>query len=534
MAPPVRFRELKIELPVREIAKELYDEAVKSVTGYLEELSENSVGETKEIVEAQIQIAKDPALRKKIFSALERDVPLLVAIADACDEFKVLFNRLGGLYAERISDLEDIVGRISASVAGLEPPGIPRSDRPFILVAEDLAPADTATLDPVMVLGIVLSKGGPTCHAAIIARSLEIPTVVAVAELDKVQSGDLVLVDGEFGSISVGVDELEAREMISKSEVYLFDSISFGPCRFKDGAAYQLLGNVGTKREIEQIDADSVDGVGLFRTEFLFLNRSIEPTIEEQRRYYSELFTKFEGKTVTVRTIDAGADKPLPFLGLSTEANPALGVRGFRVIATNRDVIERQLEAISLAESVSGAEVSVMAPMISTVAEAVEFVEIARSHAIARAGIMVEVPSAVLCAEELLDVCDFVSIGTNDLAQYLFAADRESPHLARLQDPWNSALLRAIQIVSEAGLKKGKPVSVCGEAAADPFYAAILVGLGVTSLSVGSASAGRLRAMIARCFQSELSEIASRALSLTDSVELKAFAMREISKVINR
>ncbi len=378
--------------------------------------------------------------------------------------------------------MADITNRISAVVAGVDPLGLPQSDRPYILLANDLAPADTASLNPEKVEAILIAKGGPTCHAAIIARSLEIPTVVAVANLDKIEACQFILVNGDEGSITVGISEVDAKEAISKREDLSFNSVSFGPSKFRDHSPYNLLLNVGTGREIEAVSPKSCDGVGLFRTEFMYLNRSSEPTVTEQKGYYLKLFEKFEGKSVIVRTIDAGADKPLPFLGLTDEINPALGVRGFRVVNLRRDVIERQLEAISLAASETKALVSVMAPMISTVAEASYFVEMARSFSIARAGVMVEVPAAVFCAEELLAVCDFVSIGTNDLAQYLFASDRESPQLVQLQNPWNVALLRAIKMVVNAGLQGGKSVSLCGEAASDPFFAAILIGLGVTSL----------------------------------------------------
>ncbi len=534
MTPSIDFRELNIELPIHQEAKDLYDRSVGLVIDFLEKLSQNSAGNSKAIIEAQVQIAKDPALRKKVFASIDREIPLLDAIANASEDFKVLFVRLGGLYAERVSDLEDITNRISAMVVGLEPPGLPSSDRPYILAADDLAPADTATLDPKTVLAIVIAKGGPTCHAAIIARSLGIPTVVAVANLDKVTNGVAVLVDGDTGSIRVGVDEVEAAETISKGERFSIESIPFGPTHFSDQRLFQLLVNVGTKREIEEVISQSCDGVGLFRTEFLYLNRSNEPTVDEQKIYYGELFEKFEGKTVVVRTIDAGADKPLPFLGLAKEVNPALGVRGFRVATSRRDVIERQLEAIALAGADSGAKVSVMAPMISTVSETAQFVEMAKGHGIARVGVMVEVPAAVLCAEELLGVCDFVSIGTNDLAQYLFASDRESPQLARLNDPWNVALLRAIKMVSDAGLTMNKGVSVCGEAAADPFFAALLIGLGVSSISVGSASVGKLRSMIARCSREELQRVASFSTSLVNPVELKVFVQGEISRLLSR
>ncbi|MDA8027076.1 MAG: PEP-utilizing enzyme [Actinomycetota bacterium] len=238
-----------------------------------------------------------------------------------------------------MTDLEDITNRISAVVAGVDPPGLPQSDLPYILLADDLAPADIASLNPDKVVAILIAKGGLTCHAAIIARSLEILTVVAVANLDKIEADQLILVDGDEGSITVGISEVDAKEAISKREVSSSNRGSFGLSKFRDGSRYNLLLNVGTRREIEMVSPKSFDGVGLFRTEFLYLNRSSEPTVTEQKGYYLKLFEKFEGKGVIVRTIDAGADKPLPFLGLADEVNPALGVHGFRVVNLHREVI---------------------------------------------------------------------------------------------------------------------------------------------------------------------------------------------------
>ncbi|MBP2339916.1 phosphoenolpyruvate-protein kinase (PTS system EI component) [Saccharothrix coeruleofusca] len=260
------------------------------------------------------------------------------------------------------------------------------------------------------------------------------------------------------------------------------------------------------------------------RTEFCFLSAADEPSVDEQRAAYAAVLAPFAGKPVVVRTLDAGADKPLPFLNPDPEPNPALGVRGLRVAFDRPDVLERQLQAIALAAADSGAEVSVMAPMVATAAEAAWFAERARAAGIARAGVMVEIPAAALAAREILEVVDFVSIGTNDLAQYTFAADRQVGAVAALNDPWQPALLRLIAQVGEAGTAAGKPVGVCGEAAADPLLACVLIGLGVTSLSMNhTALAGVGAKLAATSF--DLCQLAARgALAAPDPASAKLAA----------
>jgi phosphotransferase system enzyme I (PtsI) len=277
-----------------------------------------------------------------------------------------------------------------------------------------------------------------------------------------------------------------------------------------------LLANVSDPRAAAEAAAAGAQGIGLLRTEFLFLDQARPPGIGEQSRQYAAVFAAFPGRKVVVRTLDAGADKPLAFLENPVEPNPALGVRGIRVGDGHSDVLTAQLEAIARAAAQSDAEVSVMAPMIATPQESAGFVAMAREAGLERAGVMVEVPAAVLLANEIFPGVDFVSIGTNDLSQYTFAADRQHGELADLLDPWQPALLRMVALCAEAGRAAGKPVGVCGEAAADPLLATVLVGLGVTSLSMSARSVPAVRDALARHTLAECRRNAELALAAPD------------------
>ncbi|MER5395021.1 putative PEP-binding protein, partial [Saccharopolyspora sp. NPDC002686] len=293
-----------------------------------------------------------------------------------------------------------------------------------------------------------------------------------------------------------------------------------------DGHRVKLLANIGSAADAQAGIAAGAEGSGLFRTEFCFLDATTEPDVDAQRNAYAAALEPFAGKPVVVRTLDAGADKPLPFLAIGEEPNPALGVRGLRVAFDRPDLLDRQLTAIAAAAAETGAEVSVMAPMVATAAEAAWFAERARAAGIERAGGMVETPAAALTADALLDVVDFVSIGTNDLAQYTFAADRMVGALAALNDPWQPALLRLIAGLARAGQERGKPVGVCGEAAADPQLAGVLAGLGVTSLSMNPAALAAVGAALAERTLADWQRAAQNALAATDPAEARRSATR--------
>ncbi|MFI7640044.1 phosphoenolpyruvate--protein phosphotransferase [Nonomuraea sp. NPDC049400] len=463
--------------------------------------------EAAEILEALAMIADDPTLLEDAESRARDGMDAAHALDAAFTQHREALAALGGYLAERAADLDDLKHRAVAFALGLPMPGLPSPGHPYVLVAEDLSPADTAGLGP-DVLAMVTERGGPTSHTAILARGRGLPAVVACAGITDVPDGTIVGVDGGTGEIAVGLTEEQAAEVREGDRAERARlATGHGPGRTRDGHPVKLLLNIGSAEDLRP----GAEGVGLFRTEFLFLDRTTAPSFEEQVAAYAEVFAQAE--TVIVRTLDAGTDKPLPFLGLPGEPNPALGVRGLRVDRLLPDVLDTQLDAIAEAARKTGAEAWVMAPMVTTTAEASGFARRARARGIARVGAMIEVPAAALRAGRLLREVDFLSIGTNDLAQYTFAADRQHSALADLLDPRQPALLELIAMCAEAGREAGKPVGVCGEAAGDPLLAPLLVGLGVTSLSMAPVCVPSVREALAALTLADCRERAMAALA---------------------
>jgi phosphotransferase system enzyme I (PtsI) len=384
-----------------------------------------------------------------------------------------------------------------------------------------LAPADTATLDPAQVLGVVTREGGATSHTAILARALGIPAVVGLAQADGLEDGADVLLDGARGTVVVDPDDAVVARASARADKAAHLSFD-GHGHTSDGHSVPLLANVGDVATAVEAARAGAEGVGLFRTEFLFLDRDQAPSIAEQTALYREVLQAFPGKKVVFRTLDAGADKPLPFLDAAQEPNPALGVRGYRTALTKADLLEDQLAAIAAAREGTTADVWVMAPLIATVDDAFGFRDACRRHDLPVSGVMVEVPSAALMAHEILGVSDFASIGTNDLSQYVMAADRMVTSLAGYNDPWQPAVLRMISLVAEAGEARGKPVGVCGEAAGMPALAVVLAGLGVTSLSMSKRALPAVSAVLAATSMPHARDLAAAALSAPTAHEARA------------
>lgn len=433
------------------------------------------------ILEATALVASDRAL----VTAAERRVRERGESADraAWLSMSSLADQLaaqGGRMAERAADIRDVRDRIVARLQGVQPPGVPVRDRPFVLIARDLAPADTALLDPAACVGLITAEGGPTSHTAILARSLGIPAIVAAPDALALPEGTTVLLDGSTGEIVVDPSAELVADIVAAPSIPPFD----GRGRTADDHRIEILANVASAESVDDAVSASAEGVGLFRTEFCFLDHDTEPSTDEQTAAYRDVLRGFPGRKVVVRTLDAGADKPLPFLTDLAEANPALGVRGYRTSWRHPEVLDHQLEAIAAAAAAENAQVWVMAPMIATAAEAWEFAERCRQHGLERTGVMIETPAAALTAREIFDVVDFISLGTNDLTQYTMAADRLIGDLAPLNDAWQPAVLRLIRSVGAAGAEAGKPVGVCGEAGGDAALAPVLAGLGVNSLSM--------------------------------------------------
>ncbi|SEU20534.1 phosphoenolpyruvate--protein phosphotransferase [Nonomuraea wenchangensis] len=465
-------------------------------------------GEAAEILEALAMIADDPMLREEAETRARGGADAAHALEAAFDGHRDALAALGGYLAERAADLDDLKHRAVAAALGLPMPGLPDPGHPYVLVAGDLSPADTAGLGP-DVLALITERGGPTSHTAILARARGLPAVVACPAVADVPDGTIVGVDGASGEIALGLTPEQAAEVMERDRAERARlAAATGPGRTADGHPVRLLANIGSAADLRP----GAEGVGLFRTEFLFLDRKQPPSPEEQTAAYAEVFERAEGPVI-VRTLDAGTDKPLPFLGLPEEPNPALGVRGLRVDRLLPGVLDAQLAAIAEAARATGADVRVMAPMVTTPAEAAGFARRARAAGIAQVGVMVEVPAAALRAAELLREVDFLSIGTNDLAQYTFAADRQHPALADLLDPRQPALLGLIEACAAAGREAGKPVGVCGEAAGDPAVAPLLVGLGVTSLSMAPSCVPLVREALAGLTLEECRELAREALA---------------------
>ena len=483
MAPGITEPEIATLDSSRDTEKECdrIAQAAQTVKKSLELSAAEAKGDGRTLLETTAQMAADPTLTSSA-QAMVRLAPER-AVWEAADTLASMLESLGGYMAERTRDVADVRDRIVAVLIDAPMPGIPRLPEPFVLVAEDLAPADTALLDPEKVVAFVTSEGGPTSHTAILARSLGMPAIVGAgtAVIDRLHDGDIVLVDGTKGVITLDPSEDElrrARELANRVRVFNGDGAT------RDGHEVQLLANVGDAAGARSAAEAGAMGIGLFRTEFCFLDQPEEPTVEAQVEAYRGVLEAFPGKKVVVRTLDAGADKPLPFLTDATEANPALGVRAYRTTRRDPEVLEHQLQALAKAEAATDAKVWVMAPMISTADEAEAFTDKARSYGLKTAGMMIEVPSAALMADKLFEHADFASIGTNDLTQYVMAADRLLSSLADLSTGWQPAVLRLIKAACDGASPHGRPVGVCGEAAADPALAVVLVGLGVASLSM--------------------------------------------------
>ena len=467
-----------------------------------------------EVLEATAMIARDPSLEEAIRSAVAKGEPAAWAVDQAIDGFRAMLLDLGGYMAERVGDLDDVRDRTVARLLGQPMPGVPERETPFILVADDLAPADTVTLTPERVLALVTVKGGPTSHTAILARSLGLPAIVACPAAASLAEGELVEVDGGAGTIRIGIAPDEAAETNrGEQERRAARAASRGPGRTADGHPVGLLVNIGDAAGAAKVAKVDAEGVGLFRTEFLYLDRQDAPSVDEQVALYTGVFEAIGGRKIVVRTLDAGADKPLPFLNPDDEPNPALGVRGLRTARRSPEVLTDQLAALALAQKATGAVVWVMAPMVATAAETKWFTDLAREHGLPIAGAMIEIPAAALRAADLLEHADFLSLGTNDLAQYTLAADRMAGELADLLDPWQPALLDLIRMTAEAGLAAGKPVGVCGEAAASPALAPVLVGLGVTSLSMSASAVADVREALAAVTLADCRAMATEALA---------------------
>ncbi|MFN2490154.1 MAG: phosphoenolpyruvate--protein phosphotransferase [Actinomycetota bacterium] len=519
----------------REAEIERLREAVEAVARDLDEKSAAASGELAEVLDAQATMARDPELSSAAEGAIKNaGASAARAIVDAGESYAQALAASESEYmAARAEDIRDVCKRIARRSLGAPEATVEEMAQASIIVATELPPADVAALDASLVKGIATQEGSRTSHTAIVARSLGIPAVVAVEGLSAAVSEDGALaLDGDEGEIYVDPDE-RTRDRIeqlastrAKRRLELESRMRDGPVATKDGRRVELAANVGAVAELRAALDEGAEGVGLLRTELLYLDRADPPSEEEQLALFQEMLELLDGRRLVVRTFDFGADKPVPFIDLEAGANPALGVRGIRVAREHPELIATQLRALARAAE-GGGRVAVMAPMVATAEEADWFVEqvdkVGGMGAGVEVGAMVEVPSAVLAAEDLAERLDFLSIGTNDLAQYLHAADRQQGALSYLQDPFSHGLLRAVESIS-VGAGERAWVGVCGEAAGDPAWALVAVGLGVSELSMGAGSLLEVRVALGERTWEECRTAARAALAAADPREARRVA----------
>ena len=436
------------------------------------------------ILQAIAMFASDPALAQSINTLIEQGKTAERAVLEGFGAVEEMFKAIGGYQGERAADLHDVGQRVIADLMGVPAPGVPVSDTPFVLVAEDLSPADTAGLDLDKTLAIVTSQGGPTSHTAILARARGIVAVVSAAGADDLKNGETVIVNAAESTITTEPsDEQVAAAEAAKAKAAKAKELRGKPGATKDGYHIPLLANVGKPSDGKTALEYGAEGVGLFRSEFLFIGNAEPPSVEEQTKAYAELLAQFPGKKVVIRMLDAGADKPLPFLTPEDEPNPALGLRGLRTLRTHMNVLEGQLKALAAADAQTDADLWVMAPMVADAHEAAYFVKLGKSFGLKKVGVMAEVPSIALMADQVAKVADFVSIGTNDLTQMTFGFSRddagkflgayydnkifESDPFARLD---TDGVGKLVQMAAKLG-RQTRPnlkLGICGEHGGDP------------------------------------------------------------------
>lgn len=511
---------LRVEPERREAEASRLPPAAAEVESGLRAAAGSAQGEAAEILQATAALAADPDALERAGAAVRRDgLSAEGAAWTVLGEIAEAFRAGAGRQAERATDVLDVRGRWLAALRGEQPPGVPLREEPYVLVARDLAPADTAGLDAARCLGIVSAEGGPTSHTAILARALGVPAVVGSPQADGLRDGETVMLDGSTGEVVSSPSPEQAATARSRPAAGSRPAPLRSPVTTADGHPVAVLANIGSVRDVRAALEAGAAGVGLFRTEFLFLDRTSAPDEDEQARLYAEVLravaAEHPGAEVVMRTLDAGSDKPLPFLTPAAEENPALGVRGLRTAQDHPEVLTTQLRAMARAAAeVSEADVWVMAPMVATGQGAAWFASLAREAGLGRVGVMVETPAAALCSAAVFQHVDFVSLGTNDLTQYTMAADRLSAPLAALNDPWQPAVLALVRAAVEGS--GGKPVGVCGEAAADPLLARVLVGLGVSSLSMSPAAVPLVGSAVGASSLADC-ELAARAALATGS-----------------
>lgn len=547
--PDFSFEKRTIEAPAEEIAR--FQSALQTSKAELEKIRDHAgtaLGADKAaIFDAHLLVLSDPELISPIEDKIKTEnVNAEHALKETADMFIGMFESMDNEYMkERAADIRDVTKRVLAHLLGIQIPNPSMIAEEVVIVAEDLTPSDTAQLNRQFVKGFTTNIGGRTSHSAIMARSMEIPAVVGTkAATEEINNGDIVVVDGLKGEVHFNPtpEVLEAYKKIQEDfekQKAEWAKLVNEKSVTADGHHVELAANIGTPKDLKSVVENGGEGVGLYRTEFLYMDRDQLPTEEEQYTAYKAVLEGMEGKPVVVRTLDIGGDKELPYLNLPKEMNPFLGFRAIRLCLEEVDIFRTQLRAL-LRASVHG-NLKVMFPMIATLNEfreakamleeekaklVEEGIEVAEHIEL---GIMVEIPSTAVLADQFAKEVDFFSIGTNDLIQYTMAADRMNQQVSYLYQPYNPSILRLVKMVIDAAHKEGKWAGMCGEMAGDETAIPILLGLGLDEFSMSASSILKARSLIRNLNKADMEKLASDVLNMSTTEEVVEAVNQAIS-----
>jgi phosphotransferase system enzyme I (PtsI) len=490
-----------------------------------------------EILEGHIAIIRDPFMGGEIENLIKANQCAEAAVDQICKMFIDMFSATGDdLTMQRAADVRDIRDGVIGILLGVQEVKISDAPAGTVLVMHELTPSMTAGINKENIVGIITETGSKTSHSAILARALEIPAVLSVPNaVAQLSSGEQVIVDGDNGEVITAPDQAQIDEYSAKREAFLRERRELENYRGKatanaDGTEYELFCNIGTPKDaVKAVDADG-EGVGLFRTEFLFMDRSSLPTEDEQFDAYKQASLILKGKPLIIRTLDIGGDKEIPYLGLEKEENPFMGFRAIRYCLKNRDMFKSQIKAILRASAFG--DIRIMFPLITAVEELREgkaLVEEAKADLKASGidfdenipvGVMTETAASGVIADLLADEADFFSIGTNDLTGYTMAADRGNSDVEYLYSPFQPSVLRMIRRIITCARNKGIPVGMCGEAAANPAMIPLLISFGLTEFSVSAPSVLKVRKNIAKWTKAEADAVAEKVMSFTTEKEI--------------
>lgn len=550
-----RSRVSVIELPIapEEIPVEIQrfekalDEAKVELRALKEEIAESKGLEHLYVLDTHLLILEDSMLITETIGFIRNEkINAEAALKRTLKKFKEFFDGIEDEYLrERSGDIETVVERVLRNMLGKRHEPFQTSDSRVIVVAHDLSPADVLQIDKQKVIGFVTDLGGKTSHTAILSRSLEIPAVVGLERItSEVSNGDPIIVDGKNGLVILNPDEDTFRDYLQNKQYYEYRErellkLKDLPAESVDGCRIRLKGNVEFVEEIPSIKRHGGEGVGLYRTEMLFMNRKKLPDEEEQFRFYAEAVRQMAPFPVTIRTLDIGGDKFVTDLNLEDELNPALGLRAIRLSLRRPEIFKTQLRAILRAGAIG--KVRIFFPMISGVGEireAKSLLEEAKKELRRKQvpfddnmeiGIMIETPSAVVIADFLAREVDFFSVGTNDLIQYSLAIDRTNEHLSDLYEPLHPAVLRSLKIVADAGHAAGINVCMCGEMAGEAAYLPILLGLGYEELSMNAVSIPKVKKVLRLCSRAEAVALAEQVLKFHTAAEVESYLQSQIT-----